>query len=351
MIKCLKNKKEESKISEIEFDLNILDEFEKTLNTINPENSKIPIKILGFGEISLVFEILDEKHRGIAIKRLPIFDNEKQVLQHIKAYNEYKKILIEKIGLNIPEQDTCYVPTYNKKGKQIKNRYSLFCMQRKVDPRTIANNLIHKLNDEQVLLLSKIIMRELFKVWNFNYNSLINQNEKEKIIVGLDGQISNWAVLDIDPDNPAINENSKLLYLDTSTPLFRINGVEQIEPELFLKSAPILIRLLLKLLFLKEVVDRYYDLRLVIIDFVANFYKEQKSEVIPILIEQINFILNSEVEHLKIKPLNEKEIADYYKNDKKIWIIFQNMRRLDSWITTKILRKRYNFYLPPKIKR
>ncbi|MHA1341108.1 MAG: DUF6206 family protein [Promethearchaeota archaeon] len=328
----------------IQYDLNVLNEFEKTIDTIYPEKSGIPIKILGYGEISLVFEILDEKHKGIAIKRLPIFKNEEQVKRHIKAYEEYKRILENDVKLKIPEQNACYVPMYNKKGRQIKNKYTLFCMQKKIEPRTTGNKLIHALDDQQVLLLSRLIMKELFKVWNFNLR-------QDKVEVGLDGQISNWAVLDIDPDNPVINEDTKLWYLDTSTPLFRIDGVEQMEPELFLTSAPGFIRWLLKLLFLKEVVDRYYDLRSVIIDFIANFYKEQKPEIIPLLIKEINDLLRKDVSNMNIESITEKEIADYYKSDKKIWIIFQNMRRLDRWLKTKIFRKKYQFYLPEKIKR
>ena len=55
-----------------------LKEFERTIDTIHPEKGKIPIKILGFGEISLVFEILNDPAH-LAYKRIPIFDNEQQV--------------------------------------------------------------------------------------------------------------------------------------------------------------------------------------------------------------------------------------------------------------------------------
>jgi len=34
-----------------------------------------------------------------------------------------------------------------------------------------------------------------------------------------------------------------------------------------------------------------------------------------------------------------------------IWVIFQNARKIDRYIKTKLTHKKYNFYLPGKIKR
>ena len=42
----------------------------------------------------------------------------------------------------------------------------------------------------------------------------------------------------------------------------------------------------------KQVVDRYYDFRLVLIDLLANFYKEQLPEIVPLLIEDINGVVS-----------------------------------------------------------
>jgi hypothetical protein len=133
--------------------------------------------------------------------------------------------------------------------------------------------------------------------------------------------------------------------------MFRKEGVEAMEAELFLKSAPSFLRFLLKAFFLQEVIDRYYDWRLVTIDLVANFFKEQKSEIIPRLIKRINRFFEEEASEFEIEPLTFEEVQKYYKSDKRIWVIFQNARRFDRFIKTKILRKEYDFYLPDKIKR
>jgi len=94
------------------------------------------------------------------------------------------------------------------------------------------------------------------------------------------------------------------------------------------------------------VMDRYYNRRLVYLDLIANLYKEQRPDLIPIAIEIINNYLNADE-----KPFNIEEIEKYYKEDKLIWTLFLAFRRFDKWLTTKILRRRYEFILPGKIKR
>ncbi|MHA1301923.1 MAG: DUF6206 family protein [Candidatus Helarchaeota archaeon] len=314
----------------------LIKELEYTIDTIHPERGKVPIKILGFGEISLVFELVGDE-QNIAYKRLPIFDTEKQVKRHVRAYKEYNRILKEDIGLNIPDYDTYWI-------KNPKGTITLYCAQEKVNPASIGNKIIHKLSRKDVNKLVLIAMNDCKKVWQFN-------KDNKNIDVGFDGQISNFALRGYDDDNPKVSDDSELIYLDTSTPMYRKNGIEAMEPELFLKSAPFFLKWLLKALFLQEVMDRYYDWRLVTIDLIANVFKEQRSELIPGLIKTINKFFSEEAGEFNIDPITLKEVSDYYKSDKQIWEIFQFSRRIDRYIKVKLLKKQYDFYLPEKIKR
>jgi hypothetical protein len=317
----------------------LIQEFENTIDTNNPDRGNIPIKILGYGEISLVFELINDLS-PIAYKRLPIFDSESQVNRHIAAYNKYHEIL-SKLGINIPDEDSIWIRSPQQK-------IALYCAQEKVPSESIGNRIIHgniTRKDLQTLLL--LIMRKMSKIWLYNHRS-------KKITVGIDGQISNWSLVGYNPKNPRISENDSLLYLDTSTPMFRINGLDAMEAVLFLKSAPSFLRWLLEALFLDEVVGRYYDFRLVAIDLLANLYKEQKPELIPESIRIINEFFSEEVDLLNIAPISYKEIHEYYNGffgDKQIWVIFQNARRMDKYLQTRMLRKTYDFYLPGRIKR
>lgn len=319
----------------MKIDIEILQKLENTIDTIHPEKGEVPIKILGFGEISLVFELLEDPK--IAYKRIPIFDSEKQIQRHIRAYNEYNRILEKEIGISIPESDAVWV-------KNPKGVYVLYAAQEKVPSETIGNKIIHNLKSDEINKLILQIMREYKKIWKFSM-------ESELYDIGFDGQISNFSIVGYDPTNPKIPDNAKLIYLDTSTPLYRKNGIEAMEAELFLKSAPSFLRFLIKLAFLGEVVDRYYDLRLVTIDLIANFFKEQRPELIPSMTRVINKFFKEEASEFDIKPITLEEIQKYYKSDKMIWVIFQNARKIDRFIKTKLLRKKYDFYLPEDIER
>ena len=291
---------------------------------------------MGFGEISLVFEILDDPLH-LAYKRIPIFDTEKQVKRHIWAYRKYNQLLKDKAGLNIPDYDVAWFKDY-------KGNIQFYCVQKKIDSNSVGNKVIHILNKEDIKTLVLLVMKELKKVWEFS--------KKNRILdLGLDGQISNFAIINYDSDHPRVNKDTKLYYLDTSTPMFRVNGKEAMQAELFLKSAPSFLRWLLKALFLEETVDRYYDLRKVSIDLIANFFKEQKSELIPELVKLINNFFKEEANLFNIERITLEEVQKYYKSDKNIWVIFQSVRRFDRYLKTKLFRKTYEFYLPEKIKR
>jgi len=320
----------------LKIDIEVLKKLERSIDIYNPEKGEVPIKILGFGEISLVFELLSDVE-PIAYKRIPIFDNEKQVKRHIWAYNEYNRILDQDIGLNLPKYDVAWF-------KDDEDKIQFYCVQEKISPESVGNRVVHQINDDDINTLILLVMREMKKVWEYSKNH-------ETIDLGLDGQISNFMIIGYDPDNPSIDMNTKLTYIDTSTPMFRKNGVEAMDGELFLKSTPSFLRFLVKAAFLDEVIDRYYDWRLVTIDLIANFFKEQRPELIPGIIRRVNKFFKEEASEFNIEPITFEEVQKYYKNDKMIWVIFQNARKIDRFLKTKLFKKKYDFYLPDKIKR
>ncbi|TET03510.1 MAG: hypothetical protein E3J90_01780 [Promethearchaeota archaeon] len=320
----------------MKIDIEVLKKLEKSIDTSDPEKGEVSIKILGYGEISLVFELLNDPAQ-IAYKRIPIFDNETQVERHIWAYNEYNRLLKEDVGLHLPEYDVAWF-------KDEEGKIQFYCVQEKLPSESVGHKVIHQLNDQDIKTLILLVMREMKKVWDYSKNH-------NTIDLGLDGQISNFAIIGFDPNNPKVDLDTKLMYFDTSTPMFRVNGNEAMEAVLFLKSAPSFLRWLLKALFLEETVGRYYDWRKVTIDLVANFFKEQKPELIPELINLVNKFFKEEAIDFDIVPLTLEEVTKYYKSDSRMWVIFQSVRRFDRFLKTKVFKKKYDFYLPGKIER
>ena len=324
-------------MSALKIDKDLLTSFEEGLHPQHPEKSKVPVKILGYGEMSTVFEISVAGHDGYAYKRMPIFKTIDEAAPYEKTYDLYNTLLKESVGIDVPAFDSAVVKT--KDGKIV-----MFDVQKKLLPESIGNRVIGKVSEKEIEVLIKLALREFKKLWAFNA-------KKKKYELGIDGQISNWSVVGFDPKSPKVTEKDKLLYLDTSTPFLRIDGVEQLDPELFLRAAPSFMVWLIRWLFLKDVMTRYYDFRMVVIDLIANFYKEQRPEMVPKLIDVANDFFGGEGKEFGIKPITEKEVKSYYSEDAMIWRIWLFFRKVDRFIKTKITRKGYPFILPGKIKR
>lgn len=297
-------------------DIKHIQVFEKGLNPQYPEKSIIPAQIVGYGEISSIFKI--KPYDAWVFKRLPLFTTKIEANKYIEKYNQYVTYL-KKSGIILPLDDALII---NSK------KVVLYLAQAALNKTDLCQNKLHTLGSVEALEMIKKIFIEIKKVSNFNHN---NKN----IALSIDGQISNWAMV-----------NNELFYFDTSTPMFKIKETEQMNPELLLNSTPKAMRWLIRKFFLQEVMDRYYDLRLIYIDLIANLYKEKKSDLIDEAISLANDLLDK-----KTSKINRKEIDKYYKNDKFIWQLFLALRRMDRWITNKIFRNQYEFILPGKIER
>jgi hypothetical protein len=320
-----------------EIDAEQLCTFEHGLDPRHPERSTIPTRVLGYGEISTVFAIQTEGFDGLAFKRLPIFQTEQEMVDYLATHEEYNRLLEEEIGLCIsPHGHAAFI---TETGRPI-----FYIIQQREIAESIGHRAIHLIPAEQAGHLFRRVLGALLEVWEFNRG-------QDRVQVAIDGQISNWAIQGFDPARPVLPDSASLCYLDTSTPLFRVAGIEQLDPELFLRSAPSFLRWVLRLLFLKDVVNRYYDFHLVTVDLIANFYKEQRPELIPDLVRIANTFFSKDAAGLGVQPLTEKEIADYYREDKLIWTIYLVMRKLDRFLHMQVLRHEYPYILPGVIKR
>ena len=304
-------------------DQNLLHEFEMGLNPQDLINSPIPATIIGYGEISAIFKIAGNPE--VALKRLPLFSDRPSAERYTRQHDEYCRLLIG-AGLNLPEHETVII---EPAGRPV----AVYIVQKYFSSRRFGHRLIHEFDGDNIHLLLETIVAEISKIWVYN------SSHQADIRLALDGQLSNWVWL----DSPS---RRSIYYLDTSTPLYRKDGIEQLDPELFLKSAPAFLRWILRWLFLKDVIDRYYDQRQVFIDLAANLYKEQHPDLIKVAIA----IINRQLETHK-KPLTVDEINKYYRMDKLIWSSYLAFRRIDRWLTTRIFRRRYEYIIPGSIRR
>jgi uncharacterized protein DUF6206 len=297
--------------------------FEEQLDPTNLDGSEVPAEIIDFGEISVIFQL--ENQPDIVYKRMPIFNSASSAEKYSNMYFDYCRYLTE-AGLTLPESDTCIIEVPDRP-------VVLFIAQRKLPEECLCHKRIHALDTGKCHEMIERVVSDTNKVWKFNETS------GPFVEIAIDGQLSNWALVE--------EENSTILYyIDTSTPLLRLNGEEQQNPELLLQSAPGFLRWVIRLFFLTDVMDRYYVPKLVYTDLAANLFKEQKAELIPDAITIINTYLKDQKD-----GITAKEVEKYYKEDKMIWALFLAFRKIDRWLKTVLLRKRYEFILPGKIKR
>ena len=296
----------------------LLEKFEQGLNVNNLKQSTIPANLIGYGEISSIFSIIN--YEDWVVKRMPVFSSYEQAEEYKNNFITYCNLL-SSAGINIPPYEVDII-------KHSEDLYCFYNLQQKFDSHTFVHNIIHTHPTEITGKIFRKILGELKKIKQFNYE----MNGKHELAI--DSQLSNW-----------VYYNNELYFIDTSTPLYRQEDNETMDPELFLKSAPAPFRFLIRKFFLADVMNRYYDFRMQIIDLIANLHKEKKKNLINIFVDIANesSLINDTIDEL--------EIHKYYQEDKRIWSIFLFARRIDRWMNLYIFRNEYHFILPGKISR
>lgn len=322
---------------EIRINADILRRFEEGLNPLKPLESSIPARIIGYGEISTIFEILEPSQQGLAFKRLPIFKTENEMDSYESLFARYNRALKEDIGILVPFYSTVRITP--AQGNSV-----VYCVQEKMTEGSICNGLLHKLDDESVLRLFRAVLREMKKVWEYN-------GSQGLIEIAVDSQISNWAVLCESPPESLNDGDIRLVYIDTSTPLMRISGLEQLNTDLFLRSAPSFLVWIIKRFFLKDVISRYYDPRMAVVDLIANLFKEQRHDLVMPFIEEADRFFGARPAGLSVRPITFHEVRAYYREDAFIWRLFLALRKLDRFLHVAVLNKPYPYILPGKIRR
>lgn len=319
-------------------DKELLGQFEHSLDPHHPEKCRFPTNVLGFGEISTVLDIDLGTGANLAYKRMPMFKTEREVERYAAVYREYLQVLETEIKLRTVPGSLVWVAGADKE------RAVAYIVQEKLPPGSIGNQLIQRLSNADIQRLVLAVLREIVKVFTFN------QTHKGSLEIAIDGQISNWAVVNLDTGSSRLPEQIQLTYFDTSTPLLTKGGKEQLDPELFLRSAPSFLVWILRLLFLEDIMRRYYDLHKVCVDLIANFYKEQRPEQIPALVAAVNEYLTGQGLPMGFIPITEKEVQAYYREDALTWKLYLAFRKADRSLHG-LMGKQYPYILPDKVKR
>ena len=151
--------------------------------------------------------------------------------------------------------------------------------------------------------------------------------------LGLDGQVSNWAV-----------DGEDLVYIDVTTPLLRdVVGRDELDADMFIASLPWALRGSVKRFLLDEILSHYYDPRAVLLDMAGNLHKERLPDVIAPLLSAANELVSP--------PLTSDQAVRYYRTDARMWEALQRLRKADRWWQKTARHRIYPFLLPEVIER
>jgi hypothetical protein len=329
-----------STMAELPIDIDLLERFERGLDPAYPERSAIPAVVLGYGEISTVLAVGDG---DLACKRMPMFNDEAEIAAYAAAYDAYCARLQE-AGLHVAPGRL--VPLQQRSG----GRRVVYLVEQRLPSHAIGNAVVRRADPPEAQRLLRAVLGELAKVYCFNREQAgVAQHDGPRWQLGIDGQISNWVVEDL-PAGGELPATIDLRYFDVNTPLLRRDGEEQLDTELFLRSAPAFLRWVLRLFVLEDVVNRYYDLRRVVIDLVANLYKEGRADLAPTWLETANRFLAEDLAGAGLQPIDLSEVTSYYREDVRIWRLYLGLRRLDRTLH-RWTRRQYPYVLPGPIRR
>jgi DNA-binding transcriptional regulator YdaS (Cro superfamily) len=322
--------------ADLAIDTTLLDAFERDLDLRSPEKGPTRAKVLGYGEISTVIAIPSPDLAHLALKRMPMFQDAAEAASYEALYAEYIDLLEAPIGVHV-------VPSRTVRLGRHRGKIVMYIVQERLPPERVAQRLVPALSIAGLAALARSALVEAGKVYTFN------AERAAQIEVAVDGQISNWALRDAsDIARLERGETVPLDYLDTSTPLLRKGGCEQLNTELFLRSAPSFLVPLLRAFIVKDVVNRYYDFRRVAVDMVANLYKEQRADAVGPLVQTVNVFFAEAFP--RIAPISEQEVDDYYRADALIWRVYLAARKLDR-LLHRLFARDYPYILPARVRR
>jgi len=268
------------------------------------------LHVLGYGEISTVLA-WPGPEGPFACKRLPTFDDEARFDAYRTVFDASIQTLADR-GLDVHPTSLDGLPRDD-------GTIAAYCVQQVLPKSSMAPEQLRRSDvDEGRALLRRIA-------------DIIGAVVDDR--VGLDAQLSNWAVVD-----------DVLVYLDVTTPLLRDDeGADLLDTELFLASLPAALRPIVRRFVLPSVLDTYFAARPISLDLVGNLHKEHLDRWIPEAIAIFNARFDL--------ALSEAEVRQYYRRDARLWGWMQRVRRLDRAWQRGIRRRPYPLLLPGPVER
>jgi hypothetical protein len=266
------------------------------------------LPVVGYGEISLAVAWPPAQPTVVA-KSLPPFDDPARYEAFVDLLTEYLATLETREVLPLPTA---------VRSVSDGRWHRAYVLQLCVPAATVGPELLARADlAEGTDLLRRVVA------------AVLRASDDE---VGIDGQLSNWAVVD-----------GQLRYLDVSTPMLRDRGRDRLDTALFAEMVPWVTRWAVRRFVAPELLSPYHDPRRVVLDTAGNLVRERLPGWIPALLEVANPHLDP--------PLTVEEVRRFYRGNARTWSAIQLLRRADRGWQRHVRRREYPFLLPASYRR
>lgn len=286
-----------------------LDEVESAVVHALESGDESGLRILGYGEISLVIGWPTQRPE-FACKRLPPFADKAAADAYAEQFDAYMRVLA---GAGVePVPSSLHI-------LEGQHDVTAYVVQPVLDADSLGPEVLRNCEpDPEHPLLVAIA------------DSVIRTCDER---TGLDAQVSNWVFTE-----------GRIRYLDVTTPMtFDPDGKPLLDLDVFLAAYPWALRGVLGRFVAPGVISAYRDPRNVMVDFTANLLKEQLSDWVPAAIAAANRVVSP--------AIDSNEVTRYYRSDARLWEVMSRLRSADRWWQRKVRRRTYPFLLPGRVQR
>ena len=291
-----------------------------------PELQRVLIEA---GEISQVLELRglgvccwrhpeDGRAMPVVYKKMPAFLHRADAEAYIEHYRDYNTLLRDEVGIAVPHFDARIV--------ERESQVIIYVVQERVEPASVCHIILREIEAAAAERLFGAILREYTKLYRYN-----RRRAAEEFQIGLDGQIPNWAIAGYGGNPSALTGEERLLYLDTNVPMIRIAGRDVVSTDMYFQALPGVARGLIKRMDLDtEVMDRYYQMRLIMLDFLGNILVRGRPDLLLRFVEMSNEVLAGPFAADDLLPFTVEEVEAYYRRDVFIWRVWRSLKVVGS---------------------
>ena len=302
---------------------------ERELDPVAPAANRFGVEIVDYGEVSALIALAELP--GRVLKRMSGFAEGETAAAYASAVERYIALL-EADGVPV-------VPTEVVSVAPAPDRHVVYLVQTRVPAGRLGQGILRRGTDDELCTLIGQVLEHVRRVLGRNGGRADGRS------IAIDAQLSNWYWPETAGARPTL--------LDVGTPFMLLDGRLEIGTDLFLRAYLAPLRWWLRReRAVERYIDDYFHLDLVVLDMLGNFFKEGAAQRLPAALRFVNEWIHGPAGAVSIgRAIDADAVRAYYAKDASTLETSLRARRFTRLVTTTVLRRRYDFILPGRIRR